>query len=163
MLSMKFHLNWPTDYWGEEVDARQTKGDHNNSPWAKLRWAKKWTDDGHGHCLITIGHPKLSAQMRWNIKNKLVTKKVNNRFSGIYDYNRTTRGPWWAWICSPGLTELQWFSKMNLYTYKQRDAMPDGGYIYQRIRINWTILVSKGTFVPNHYQIWPTLLVKKII
>ena len=37
MLSVKFYLNWPTGYWGEDVDTRQTspqKGDHNNSPWA---------------------------------------------------------------------------------------------------------------------------------
>ena len=24
MLSVKFHSNWPTGYWGEEVDGRQT-------------------------------------------------------------------------------------------------------------------------------------------
>ena len=42
MLSVKFDPNWPTGYWGE-VDTQRTKGDHNNSAWAKLRWAKKTT------------------------------------------------------------------------------------------------------------------------
>ena len=61
MLSVKFHPNWPTGYWGEEVDARRTmddgrrtNGNHNNSPWAKLRWTKKVNNivsTGIGYCL----------------------------------------------------------------------------------------------------------------
>ena len=42
MLSVKFHPNWPTGYWKEEVDARRTlhAGQKATTITQVLRWAK---------------------------------------------------------------------------------------------------------------------------
>ena len=83
MLSVKFHPNWPTGYWGEEVDARQTKGDHNNSPWAKLRWPKNKRT-----MMVLYGSPDL-----------IKLKKFSLFF--VYTYiQKSSKTPWWPCLSS---------------------------------------------------------------